>query len=76
MVIIDDACLISNELSIFVTNFGKPHFINGKVLVTVPQIGKKLRLFVAVADDDVKRVFINPQIAEYHRFAHLGNRVP
>ena len=27
-----------------------------------PQVGKKLRLFVAMSDDDVKRVFINPQI--------------
>ena len=27
-----------------------------------PQVGKKLRIFVAMADDDVKRVFINPQI--------------
>ena len=27
-----------------------------------PQIGKKLRIFVAIADDDVRRVFINPQI--------------
>jgi len=27
-----------------------------------PQIGKSIRMFVAMADDDVKRVFINPQI--------------
>ncbi len=27
-----------------------------------PQVNKKLRLFVAMADDDVKRTFINPQI--------------
>ena len=27
-----------------------------------PQVGKSLRLFVAMADDDVKRTFINPQI--------------
>ena len=27
-----------------------------------PQVGKNLRMFVAMADDDVKRVFINPQI--------------
>jgi peptide deformylase len=27
-----------------------------------PQVGKKLRMFVAMADDDVRRVFINPQI--------------
>ena len=27
-----------------------------------PQIGKNIRMFVAMADDDVKRVFINPQI--------------
>lgn len=27
-----------------------------------PQIGKSLRMFVIIADDDVRRVFINPQI--------------
>ena len=27
-----------------------------------PQVGKSLRLFVAMADDDVTRAFINPQI--------------
>mgnify|MGYP004449321011 CR=1 FL=1 len=27
-----------------------------------PQVGKNLRMFVAIADDDVRRVFINPQI--------------
>ncbi len=27
-----------------------------------PQIGRNIRMFVAEADDDVKRVFINPQI--------------
>ena len=27
-----------------------------------PQVGKSLRLFVAMADDDIKRTFINPQI--------------
>lgn len=27
-----------------------------------PQIGKSLRMFVLIADDDVRRVFINPQI--------------
>lgn len=27
-----------------------------------PQVGKKLRMFVLIADDNVRRVFINPQI--------------
>ena len=27
-----------------------------------PQIGKNIRMFVLIADDDVRRVFINPQI--------------
>lgn len=27
-----------------------------------PQVGKNLRMFVLIADDDVRRVFINPQI--------------
>ncbi len=29
-----------------------------------PQIGKNIRMFVAIADDDVRRVFINPQIVK------------
>ena len=28
-----------------------------------PQVGKLLRLFVVIADDDVRRVFINPQLS-------------
>ncbi len=36
-----------------------------------PQIGKNIRMFVAMADDDVKRVFINPQI-----IATSGDSVP
>mgnify|MGYP003295802942 CR=1 FL=1 len=27
-----------------------------------PQVGKDLRMFVLIADDDIRRVFINPQI--------------
>ncbi|MCQ2588006.1 MAG: peptide deformylase [Treponema sp.] len=30
--------------------------------LAAPQIGKSIRMFVLIADDDVKRVFINPQI--------------
>ena len=30
--------------------------------LAAPQIGKNIRMFVAEADDDVRRVFINPQI--------------
>lgn len=30
--------------------------------LAAPQIGKNIRLFVVIADDDVRRVFINPQI--------------
>jgi len=30
--------------------------------LAAPQIGKSLRIFVLIADDDVRRVFINPQI--------------
>lgn len=32
--------------------------------LAAPQIGKSIRLFVLIADDDVRRVFINPQIIE------------
>ena len=30
--------------------------------LAAPQVGKLLRLFVLQADDEVRRVFINPQI--------------
>lgn len=30
--------------------------------LAAPQIGKSIRMFVLIADDDVRRVFINPQI--------------
>ena len=30
--------------------------------LAAPQIGKLIRMFVLTADDEVKRVFINPQI--------------
>lgn len=30
--------------------------------LAAPQIGRSIRMFVIMADDDVKRVFINPQI--------------
>lgn len=30
--------------------------------LAAPQIGKNLRMFVLMADDDIRRVFINPQI--------------
>ena len=36
-----------------------------------PQVGKNLRLFVLIADDDVRRVFINPQIIKTS--AELGD---
>ena len=30
--------------------------------LAAPQVGKNIRMFVLIADDDVRRVFINPQI--------------
>ena len=30
--------------------------------LAAPQVGKLLRMFVVISDDDVRRVFINPQI--------------
>ena len=32
--------------------------------LAAPQIGKNIRMFVLIADDDVRRVFINPQIIQ------------
>ena len=35
---------------------------NDGVGLAAPQVGKSLRMFVVIADDEVRRVFINPQI--------------
>lgn len=35
---------------------------NDGVGLACPQVGKSLRMFVVIADDEVRRVFINPQI--------------
>ena len=32
--------------------------------LAAPQIGRNIRMFVLIADDDVRRVFINPQIIQ------------
>ena len=32
--------------------------------LAAPQVGRNIRMFVLIADDDVRRVFINPQIIQ------------
>ena len=34
MTVVDDACLIGNEFSVFVTDFGELHLIHGEVLIS------------------------------------------
>ena len=51
---------LTDEIKMLIDDmFGAMIDANG-VGLAAPQVGKKLRLFVAVVDDDVKRVFINP----------------
>ena len=53
---------INNEIRALVEDMFETMIDKDGVGLAAPQIGKSLRLFVVIADDDVRRVFINPQI--------------
>lgn len=53
---------VNDEIRTLIEDMFDTMIENDGVGLAGPQVGKKLRLFVAMADDDVKRVFINPQI--------------
>ena len=53
---------LTDEIKMLIDDMFEAMIDANGVGLAAPQVGKKLRLFVAVADDDVKRVFINPQI--------------
>lgn len=53
---------INDEISALVEDMFETMIEKDGVGLAAPQIGKSLRLFVVIADDDVRRVFINPQI--------------
>lgn len=53
---------INDEIRELVNDMFDTMIENNGVGLAGPQVGKSLRLFVIIADDDVRRVFINPQI--------------
>lgn len=53
---------INDEIRELVNDMFDTMIENNGVGLAGPQVGKSLRLFVVIADDDVRRVFINPQI--------------
>lgn len=53
---------INDEIRDLVNDMFDTMIENNGVGLAGPQVGKSLRLFVIIADDDVRRVFINPQI--------------
>ena len=53
---------INDEIRALVEDTYETMIDKDGVGLDAPQIGKSLRLFVVIADDDVRRVFINPQI--------------
>ena len=53
---------IKDEIRELVNDMFDTMIENNGVGLAGPQVGKSLRLFVIIADDDVRRVFINPQI--------------
>lgn len=53
---------INDEIRELAENMFETMIENNGVGLAGPQVGKLLRMFVIIADDDVRRVFINPQI--------------
>ena len=53
---------INDEIRALVEDMFETMIEKDGVGLAAPQIGKSLRLFVVIADDNVRRVFINPQI--------------
>jgi len=53
---------VNDEIRQLVEDMFETMIENDGVGLAAPQVAKSLRLFVVIADDDVRRVFINPQI--------------
>ena len=53
---------VNQEISALADEMFETMIAADGVGLAAPQIGKLLRMFVVIADDDVRRVFINPQI--------------
>ena len=53
---------VNAEIKTLVENMFETMIEAQGVGLAAPQVGKNIRLFVLIADDDVRRVFINPQI--------------
>lgn len=53
---------INDEIRELAENMFETMIENNGVGLAGPQVGKSLRMFVVIADDNVRRVFINPQI--------------
>ncbi len=53
---------VSDEIRLLIENMFETMLAKGGVGLAAPQIGRSIRLFVIIADDGIRRVFINPQI--------------
>lgn len=53
---------ITDEIKTMISEMFDLMIAENGVGLAAPQVGQLLRLFVIIADDDVRRVFINPQI--------------
>lgn len=53
---------VTDEIRSLAENMFETMIKENGVGLACPQIGLNLRMFVVIADDDVRRVFINPQI--------------
>lgn len=53
---------VTDEIRALVEEMFETMIAENGVGLAAPQIGKSIRLFVLMADDNVRRVFINPQI--------------
>jgi len=53
---------VTDEIRVLIEEMFETMIAENGVGLAAPQIGRSIRLFVIMADDGVRRVFINPQI--------------
>ena len=58
----DSVAEVTDEIRTLIDEMFEAMIAHEGVGLAGPQVGKKLRLFITLADDKIRRVFINPQI--------------
>jgi len=61
---VDPVPQVNDEIRQLAEDMFETMIANNGVGLACPQVNKNLRMFVVIADDEVRRVFINPQIIQ------------